>query len=410
MNVVAEKIASPQRVQRNAEKPLPQGWRWVPVGDICDLVNGDAYQPGDWNTSGLPIIRIQNLNDVTKPFNYWDGPAEDRVVVKPGNVLLAWSGTPGTSFGAHLWTRGCGVLNQHIFRVDLDETAAAKEWFVFAVNHRLDVLIAKAHGGVGLRHVTKREVESLTIPLPPLPEQKRIAGLLSEQMAQVQRARNALQDQLQAAAALPAAGLRQVFNSPQAQARPRRRLGDVLRLRKEIIHPHDKPKGPAVFVGLEHIEPNTGRRIGSIDVDMSKLTGRKPQFHKGDIVYGYLRPYLNKIWIADFGGLCSVDQFAFEVDTRLALTGFVAWFMRSPVYLERSRINTTTGQLPRIGTGEVAGVEFGCPSLDEQRKVLRSVDSEMAEIEKLRHDLESQLAALDHLPAALLRRAFAGEL
>ena len=249
----------------------------------------------------------------------------------------------------------------------------------------------------------------MPIPIPPLSEQKQIAELLSERMGQVEQARNALQEQLQAAAALPAACLREVFNSPQAQAWPRKRLGDVLRLRKEIIHPHDKPKGPAVFVGLEHIEPNTGCRIGSVDVEMSRLTGRKPQFHKGDIVYGYLRPYLNKIWIADFDGLCSVDQFAFEVDNRLAQSGFIAWFMRSPIYLERSRVDTTTGQLPRIGTGEVAGVEFGCPSMDEQRKVVKAIDSETGEIMRVRRGLECQLAALDHLPAALLRQAFSGE-
>ena len=46
---------------------------------------------------------------------------------------------------------------------------------------------------------------------------------------------------------------------------------------------------------------------------MSKLTGRKPRFANGDIVYAYLRPYLNKVWVAEFDGLCSVDQFAYKV-------------------------------------------------------------------------------------------------
>src|SRR5437899_933608 len=67
------------------------------------------------------------------------------------------------------------------------------------------------------------------------------------------------------------------------------RLGDVLRLRKDVLHPTRQLHGRAAFVGLEHIEPGTGRRTGSLDLDLSTLTGRKPQFSAGDIVYGYLR-------------------------------------------------------------------------------------------------------------------------
>lgn len=73
---------------------------------------------------------------------------------------------------------------------------------------------------------------------------------------------------------------------------PVRRLGDVLVRHNEIVHPGDRV-GETTFVGLEHIEPNTGRRIGSLTIDLGKLTGRKPTFRRGQIVYGYLRPYLN---------------------------------------------------------------------------------------------------------------------
>jgi restriction endonuclease S subunit len=49
---------------------LPPGWEWKRLGDICILINGDAYKDTDWSSKGVPIIRIQNLNDKTKPFNY----------------------------------------------------------------------------------------------------------------------------------------------------------------------------------------------------------------------------------------------------------------------------------------------------------------------------------------------------
>src|SRR5262245_2524715 len=100
------------------------------------------------------------------------------------------------------------------------------------------------------------------------------------------------------------------------------RLGSILRLRKEVIHPSDQPTCRATFVGLEHIEPHTGRRVGSAALDLSHLTGRKPRFCRGDIVYGYLRPYLNKVWVAEFDGLCSVDQYAYYVEPDTADAGY----------------------------------------------------------------------------------------
>lgn len=91
-----------QSTRVNERLCLPPGWQVVRLGEVAQLVNGDAYKDSDWSDRGTPIIRIQNLNHPSKPFNYWAGPLNDRVVVESGDVLLAWSGTPGTSFGAHL--------------------------------------------------------------------------------------------------------------------------------------------------------------------------------------------------------------------------------------------------------------------------------------------------------------------
>jgi type I restriction enzyme S subunit len=155
-------------------------WGQVTLGSICDLVNGKAFKPTDWSPVGLPIIRIQNLNGPDKPFNYWAGTLEGQVSVKTGDLLLAWSGTPGTSFGAHIWNGGDSILNQHIFRCDIDRQRVLPKWAKFAVNTQLNRLIHLAHGGVGLKHVTRHVVEDLRIPLPPIREQRRIAEILDK--------------------------------------------------------------------------------------------------------------------------------------------------------------------------------------------------------------------------------------
>ncbi len=138
---------------------------------------------------------------------------------------------------------------------------------------------------------------------------------------------------------------------------------------------------------------------------MSALTGRKPQFFQGDIVYGYLRPYLNKVWIADFDGLCSVDQYVFSVKPEVD-KDFIAWFMRSSVYLERAPIDAT----PRIRTEEVAAVEIELPPLAEQQRIAARINAEFREMQILREHLAQELAAIEKIPAALLREAFSGRI
>ncbi len=157
----------------------PMRWPKTNLGDLCELINGAPFKPSDWDGSGLPIIRIQNLNDSSKPFNYTSKKMPERFRVKPGDTLLSWSGTPGTSFGCFKWNGPEGWLNQHIFNVKL-KIQVDGEFFICSVNARLDELIAKAHGGVGLQHVTKGTLNSVGMLIPPLPGQNEFSKRVNE--------------------------------------------------------------------------------------------------------------------------------------------------------------------------------------------------------------------------------------
>lgn len=162
-------------------------------------------------------------------------------------------------------------------------------------------------------------------------------------------------------------------------------------------------------MGLEHIEPHTGRRIGELTIRLEELTGRKARFHPRDIVYGYLRPYLNKVWLADFVGYCSVDQYVFEVDGSVADPSYVAHFMRSPLYLALAPIDMTPGQLPRIRTEEVLGVEIPLPSLRDQRLIAAQLDEQLEAAFRAKVAALESVAAADSLRDALVNRAFERE-
>ncbi|MCZ4258844.1 restriction endonuclease subunit S [Sulfitobacter sp. G21635-S1] len=168
---------------------FPPTWIEAEIGELCDLINGRAFKPTEWSQSGLPIVRIQNLNNPDKPFNRFDGEVRDRFLIDSGDLLFAWSGTPGTSFGAHVWTGGPAVLNQHIFNVKFDRENLDRDFFRHAINQKLSELIGKAHGGVGLRHVTKSQFEETKVSLPPLREQQRIVRKLDTLHARTNTAR-----------------------------------------------------------------------------------------------------------------------------------------------------------------------------------------------------------------------------
>jgi type I restriction enzyme S subunit len=163
----------------------PVGWSSSKIGDLCTLTNGRAFKPTEWSAKGLPIVRIQNLNNPLASYNHYQGEISEKFYLRGGELLFAWSGTPGTSFGAHVWRGTEAVLNQHIFRVDFDQNFFDKRFFRHAINQTLDDLIDIAHGGVGLRHVTKGKFEATKIAVPPLPEQKRIADKLDATLARV---------------------------------------------------------------------------------------------------------------------------------------------------------------------------------------------------------------------------------
>lgn len=148
------------------------------VADICDMRNGHGFGPEDWDTTGLPIIRIQNLNGGEK-FDYFSGVPEERWLVEPGQMLFSWAGTKGVSFGPTIWRGARGVLNQHIFKVQ-PKSGIDGKWLYWALKHVTNRIEAQSHGFKStLVHVKKSDIDRQPLSVPPKGEQRRIAQILS---------------------------------------------------------------------------------------------------------------------------------------------------------------------------------------------------------------------------------------
>lgn len=147
------------------------------IGDLCDFFNGNGFRPPDWRPSGLPIIRIQNLNG-SENFNYFDGEPKPKWIVEPGDLLFAWAGVKGVSFGPTIWPGPRGVLNQHIFRI-VPKKGVDKYWLYLALQVATRRIESNAHGfKSSLVHVQKDDITNQVVDLPPLPEQRKIAEIL----------------------------------------------------------------------------------------------------------------------------------------------------------------------------------------------------------------------------------------
>ena len=144
------------------------------LGDVATYINGRAFKPSDWETCGLPIIRIQNLTNPSAPYNYSSKELEEKYKVQQGDLLFAWS----ASLGAHIWRGHDAWLNQHIFRVVPSEGINKKYLYYFLLQTTAK-LYTKTHGS-GMVHITKGPFMNTPIPVPPLSEQERIVSKIEE--------------------------------------------------------------------------------------------------------------------------------------------------------------------------------------------------------------------------------------
>tara|TARA_R110000851_G_scaffold221354_2_gene374120 strand:+ start:257 stop:1447 length:1191 start_codon:yes stop_codon:yes gene_type:complete len=201
----------------------------VRLGDIFEFKNGRAFKKTEWSTSGLPIIRIQNLNKAHAPYNYYRGDYDKRIEVNNGDLLFSWSGTVGSSFGPHIWSGGVGVLNQHIFRVSLKD-GIEKRYAYYALLDITSEIEKSVSGAVGIVHVTQSNLKNFKIPVPSASEQKRIVAILDEAFDGIDAAIANTEKNLANARELFESYLNGILDKCD-QEHPKKRLSDICQFR-----------------------------------------------------------------------------------------------------------------------------------------------------------------------------------
>ena len=153
---------------------LPEGWTILKVGNVAEYINGRAFKPEEWEQTGLPIIRIQNLNDPNAYYNRTKNEYEEKYLIKKGDLLFAWA----ASLGTYIWKGEDAWLNQHIFKV-IPYPFMDKKYLYYAFHAMITEFYRKSHGS-GMIHITRKQFEEITLWLPPLTEQYRIVQYLQQ--------------------------------------------------------------------------------------------------------------------------------------------------------------------------------------------------------------------------------------
>ena len=147
----------------------------VKLGELATFVNGSAFKPEEWSESGLPIVRIQNLTGSGDVYNRYNGDTTKKVIIEPGDILISWSAT----LGVYIWTGEKALLNQHIFRADIDKEKVDKDFFIYTVQAELNIMGENAHGST-MKHVVKKDFDNTLVAYPSLAEQRQFSVIYKQ--------------------------------------------------------------------------------------------------------------------------------------------------------------------------------------------------------------------------------------
>lgn len=382
----------------------------IPLWDICNFINGRAFKPTEWSNKWLPIIRIQNLNNANAPFNYCNFEVPEKIHVKKGDLLVSWSWTPWTSFGAFVWEWVDAVLNQHIFKTEIDQKIVDTYYLKMTINSILDQMIEKAHWWAGLQHITKKELESIQIPLPPLATQKAIVAKLDEAAASIQLAKASIQSQIDDLERLWQSSLSDVFEGNYTM-----KLVDELCL-KITDWTHSTPKYIDQWVPFLSVKNVTWWIIDFSDTrfisqeEHNQLTKRcKPELN--DLLY-------TKVWTTWIAKVIDVDC-EFSIFVSLALlkpkhdiinVRFFEYMLNSPKAYEQSQSRTRWVANRNLVINDIKQIQLPLPPLSEQHRIITHLDQLSHTMNRLKAQYQSQLTEYDNLWSSILDQAFKGEL
>ena len=378
------------------------------LGNVATYINGRAFKPSEWENSGLPIIRIQNLTNPSASYNYSSRELEEKYKVRKGDLLFAWS----ASLGAHIWKGNDAWLNQHIFRVVLSEKIEKKYLYYFLLQVVAE-LYAKTHGS-GMVHITKGPFMNTPIPVPSLPEQKRIVSKIEELFSKLDASVTELQTAKEKLKVYRQAVLKEAFDSVQGNSK-RVTIKSVCETIKVGIV--IKPTQYYVEQGGVFAFRNANVRRNYIeDKDWAMISKEghqknlKSQVHKGDVLIA--RSGVNLGMAAavpqKYDGYNAIDVVIAVPKKEFILPQYLAQYTNSPYGLEIVRKNQHGAAQGHLNVKEYGNLPIFLPNIPEQYSLLEKIESRLSVCDSIEQTIDTSLQQAKALRQSILKQAFEG--
>lgn len=408
-----------QALVPEAEQPykVPANWCWTYVKYVSEVVTGGtpSKKHTEYYSGNFPFFKPADLDaeryvyDASEYLSE-EGKKVSRIIPKYSTAVCCIG-----SIGKSGYLEVEGTTNQQINSA-IPKFNSLYLYYFIKSEYFIEQLWRKA-SATTISIVNKSKMEDCVFPLPPLTEQQRIVERIESLFAKLDEAKEKLQNVLDGFETRKAAILHKAFTGEltakwrkqhgiSMDSWEEKKLGKIVKNIKDKYEPTLNNKKCIKYIGLEHIEKNNGIiGFGSSD-DVKSL---KTIFELGDILYGKLRPYLNKHDIAKFSGICSTDILVYRAED-FNTAKFINYFMNTEKFIFYTVSNSKGINLPRISEKEVSGILVNVPTLSEQSEIVRIIDGLFAKEQQAKELAENVLAKIDLIKKAILARAFRGEL
>ena len=348
------------------KKTIESQYEVVTIGSVATVVNGFAFPMALQGQNGtIPFYKVSDMNSLGNEIemhnsNNYVTPdlikSQKWTVYPQGTVIFP-------KIGAAIATNKKRILSQPaIFDNNVMGLICGDkiipEYLLYILN---SMDISEWASLANPPSISRDAVLDAKIPLPSIEKQKNII----KEIDGYQRIIN---------------GAREMIRSYSPSVHfganvPTVRVGDVFELVSDSINPQENT-GKVRYVGLENIESGTGKIIGSIESDYQEIKSTKRVFRKGDILFGKLRPALNKVAFVDFDGICSTDILVLRASNTDVVPEFYSILLRNSEFNSMILNGVSGGQLPRISSDYLLQSFIQKPSLEEQKKMLSEIKAE----------------------------------
>ena len=261
-------------------------------------------------------------------------------------------------------------------------------------------------------------VKSYAFPLPPLPEQQRIVSRIESLFAKLDEAKEKIQNVLDGAEKRKAAILHQAFtgkltakwrkeNGVSDDSWEKRDFKGVAEIKSNLVDPISYQDFP--HIAPDNIEKKTGELLDYNTVAEDKVKSGKHRFYSGQILYSKIRPYLSKVVMVDFDGLCSADMYPIEARDGVSAK-YLWYYMLSDIFLNQASTAGSRTVLPKINQKELNKIKINITVISEQKEIVRLLDKFLNKEKSICKSCEVSLAAIEAMKKAILAKAFRGEL